>query len=1848
MSTSADCIAKVDLSAQDLEDLERRVRDYQQRGVASSDAVASAAKDMIKELQKLRAGYEKQLADKGLTPPAPAKKIEGKIKLKPKAVDAPAPAPQIPEQAELHAKNLGGRVVFHEGDIALIEGFSVLTGRHVYVPAKGSLRARVDVRTFTGTMFTSAELEKLRAAADDAEAKDANDHDLNPDGPFGTDPVAATDGVDARYVEYLRGLLNLLSLDGVRVFLTHPEDVRAPGAKEKYKLYGPMASAMSAGLDANEDGSFRKFGDGARDFYISFKQGLDSVRAIETIAHEVGHLVQRVAYDRADADTKAEIDAAYKAWLQSTKGMSAEQVVNALRNVVTAEAHAATVSGPATNLSPYWTSFSEWFADNVSRWATTSEKPKSLLDKFFAAVVETYRKLAASITGRSYAPNPAVAKFLDAMAEKPASPPGVKFSKARSTGSTVARVQTEIAKLKLADNGRVTVVQSVSDLPAGARAAIEKESETGGKVQAFVLNGKAYLIADNIAPGNARAVFMHEVGAHLGIDNLLTKAQYDNLIRKLLAWADKNDGSQESKLARRAVERAGAAGTPDVDLHSEVLAYFVEEAVKAGIDPTALKYSSEIGRWFAELIQAMKQALRKLQFFTAPDLTPQDVVDLAYGAAKIELETPLSDAPESARASKTADRDANFKRWFGDSVVKNPDGSPKVMYHGTAQDIETFRPKQAGAIFVTDDPTFADEFAVRSEWNMLNRGNQDGAQNVIPVFVKAEKPFDYENAEQARAVAMKVGEMARGGELSTRGTLLDFRNDAGSIFLSHDMSQVYGDGVKAVEKALLAGDWHMIESREIQAALKALGHDSFYVKEDGRKNLAVYEPTQLKSATGNNGDFNPNDGRIQYSKAAEEIDAIREELPAERRAVASRLTEWANGIADAGWRGNASRASGSRVGEAAKRTLFGFMTNFQLAEQFGERITALKERTGHVVSMIQRRGEMSQKVTAALVKWDALPQDVQNRLNLLMRDATMAEIHPDVAFDDESNKHLKPTDREKYNQLRARYEALGAGKAVYQEAKAVLAEQWNARRTGYMRMVDNQMAELLAAANEGGRATDEKIAEIEQLGKELKARYNDQQGRVRGPYFPLLRFGNYLAIGESAELKAAEAELAGLTGKPLQEARERVAAMKREPKHYVVSAHDTRNEALAAVRSMRDRKLESRLSLKDPTEGQLSRETAGLLKQFQDSLRKKWGEGELDGGSLDSALEAMTKVYLANLPEVHALKRQAERRGIAGASVDMKRAFASAGQQGAFMASRMEFADALATDMANIKKQAKEDMARTDDANAGHVANEMLRRQALDMTYTETPVQDWLTTAGYTYYLGASPAFLLMNLMQPGMVSVPVLAGRFGMAKAASAMRRSYGMAAALLKDARYKDGSWDAWKAIDSEAGALKGNDKAHLRYALRQLMQRGVIDEGLQHELTTFAEGGNQTLVKAQKYIGWASQQVEIVNRLSTALAAYELAMEGKSPRNPDGTWTAAHDAAVEYAYSQTIRTQMDYSSESTARFMREGGGIPFAKMIFQFRRFQQGMLYLLADNVKTAFSSDPAEAKAARATLGWLFATTGLMAGALGMPFVGTALWLASFGDDEDDPEGTTEVKLRNALADTFGTELGTILAKGLPAALGADISKRVGLGDVASPFPMARFDDARTGKDAAKELLFNAAGPAFGMGASMWDGVQRLIAGDVQKGVEKLVPKMFADVSRGVRFGIDGMTDSKGNPIQVPLDAGDVFLRSIGVSPVRESNYYEGTKALRDVQTGMNDAKGRIGQEYREALRSGNFETVRQSIDDWNRKHPGQRITARDKLNWRRQEMDARKSATASGIKVDKSAAQYANVARFAQP
>jgi hypothetical protein len=225
------------------------------------------------------------------------------------------------------------------------------------------------------------------------------------------------------------------------------------------------------------------------------------------------------------------------------------------------------------------------------------------------------------------------AKWVDAVNDD------IQFSKDGETKGTTADAIRAVVKALTgnASNWRVTVYNNASEAVAGK---FLKSNETEG-VQAWVDADKngvlhAYFIADNIKPGRELAVFLHEVGAHMGLERLLTTKEYGNLLDQINKWANLADGSRESVLAQKAINRVLAAGTKPSQQEAETLAYFIEEAVKSGVDPIAMKYNSELGLWFRKLWAAYKAALRRLNINPAK-LNAQNIVDLAYGAARLEL-----------------------------------------------------------------------------------------------------------------------------------------------------------------------------------------------------------------------------------------------------------------------------------------------------------------------------------------------------------------------------------------------------------------------------------------------------------------------------------------------------------------------------------------------------------------------------------------------------------------------------------------------------------------------------------------------------------------------------------------------------------------------------------------------------------------------------------------------------------------------------------------------------------------------------------------------------------------------------------------------------------------------------------------------------------------------------------------------------------------------------------------------------------------------------------------------------------------------------------------------------------
>ena len=193
-----------------------------------------------------------------------------------------------------------------------------------------------------------------------------------------------------------------------------------------------------------------------------------------------------------------------------------------------------------------------------------------------------------------------------------------------------------------------------------------------------------------------------------------------------------------------------------------------------------------------------------------------------------------------------------FLKWFGDSKVVDAEGRPLVVYHGTYNDVSAFRPNDIGLIFAAPDRSFAEQYAMRGAGTdpakFFDTIEEDGlAPNVMPIYLSLQNPWNYHNDDHVVALL----KLLRKKGLSD-GTYIKLENWSGDF-----------DRIRASE--IRNGDWAAIEYQQVVDAIKELGHDGIVLNELGFDNYAAFEPTQIKSAIGNNGQFSPTNPDIRYS-----------------------------------------------------------------------------------------------------------------------------------------------------------------------------------------------------------------------------------------------------------------------------------------------------------------------------------------------------------------------------------------------------------------------------------------------------------------------------------------------------------------------------------------------------------------------------------------------------------------------------------------------------------------------------------------------------------------------------------------------------------------------------------------------------------------------------------------------------------------------------------------------------------------------------------------------------------------------------------------------------------------------
>lgn len=649
-----------------------------------------------------------------------------------------------------------------------------------------------------------------------------------------------------------------------------------------------------------------------------------------------------------------------------------------------------------------------------------------------------------------------------------------------------------------------------------------------------------------------------------------------------------------------------------------------------------------------------------------------------------------------------------------------------------------------------------------------------------------------------------------------------------------------------------------------------------------------------------------------------------------------------------------------------------------------------------------------------------------------------------------------------------------------------------------------------AAADEKAALTPAEIKAVQERRATQLKLFDDTVPQFNGPYFPLGRFGNYVAVAKSADYLAAEqaGDVKALT------------KLRSDPAHYAVLFRKSMGDAQQVRAELAQNPAFKGGSVyASPRTDYFEQMGESPLMQMQ-KLKQMIGS-ELETGSVNKEaakqMESMLKdLYIRSLADNSALRYASPREGISGADENMLRAFsekmrADANSYGFISNYHKELAVTKSLyDEINKKPSNPQYLARKE------FLREILRRRAVVQATYDSPwngVTDKLMAASSIYHLATSPRYYVMNALQPAMFTAPLIGGRYGLHNAWSEMISTY-------KTLWPQMTSSDFWKgSVDVTSLDLPKDEIEFLETA----RNNGYLDFGAQLDAGFWQgeTGVSRAVQEANHMFRTASSQVEFINRTVAGLSAYRLAKDsGKSEAE-----------ATKYGMEIINATQFNYATENQPRWFNMA-----PRVMTQFRKYQVGQIALQASLLKNLMDTHSkswtsAEAKEARATLAYMYGQLGLVTGAMGLPGAQAigVLGSALFGNDDEPING------ERWLRQMVGDNLGEWALKGVPStAAGWDLSG-VGLGSLLNPLPLFDYGSLDT-REGVRDFAFQAGLGAFG---GMLDTVARPVAaGDVAGAAEAALPSGLRNAIKGYRMATEGVTKKNGDLLLTPDEVGIV--------------------------------------------------------------------------------------------------------------
>ena len=147
------------------------------------------------------------------------------------------------------------------------------------------------------------------------------------------------------------------------------------------------------------DRSGGTYGMADSDGHIIIRSGLDKEGSLATALHEFGHQGEFQLLRHAPSNVQSEIYKAFQEHRRTTPlGTKTVEQYRPLTAAKYPEDVRTTIAGPKYE-QDYLRNFSEWFAEQTSRWITTTKTPTTTVEKFFSGVSKMWKDIYQKVTG---------------------------------------------------------------------------------------------------------------------------------------------------------------------------------------------------------------------------------------------------------------------------------------------------------------------------------------------------------------------------------------------------------------------------------------------------------------------------------------------------------------------------------------------------------------------------------------------------------------------------------------------------------------------------------------------------------------------------------------------------------------------------------------------------------------------------------------------------------------------------------------------------------------------------------------------------------------------------------------------------------------------------------------------------------------------------------------------------------------------------------------------------------------------------------------------------------------------------------------------------------------------------------------------------------------------------------------------------------------------------------------------------------------------------------------------------------------------------------------------------------